>query len=220
MAGEVRIKFNEAEVIIRPLSPEQIGELIKKATIRRMDDEGLIHESLDAHEAARLIGQEAVRGWRGFVTKAGEDYPYSPAACDGLMTGWPEFAAFVSSSLARLAEAEAHKERELGEALISHMLTRLDNPYVSCASCADMLEHEGAEPPCTMKADGCPVSPLSSEGARVMQMYSEIVALRGLVEASAVLGAHRAGPSEIRLMALMAQRLSQETANKEKEHSV
>ena len=117
-APGVWMRFMDAEVLIRYVPMDRMQSILRQATeffqppqrgANMAEVGGQFDEKLDTLMAARLIGREAVCGWRGF-TLEGKDYPYSPEACDALTAGWGEFSAFVAEACADLMALEKARQ--------------------------------------------------------------------------------------------------------------
>jgi hypothetical protein len=112
---EVTVPFGEdASVLIRHVTREELLSIRKKATKTNWDRKHQREESFDPVEADVLLGRAAVRGWKG-ITMNDEDFPYTPENCDFLMRKWTEFARFVNDACVDLgglvkAEREAREK--------------------------------------------------------------------------------------------------------------
>jgi hypothetical protein len=117
---QVWVPFQDAEVLVRYVSLDGLRNIAKKATRITWDRRHRKVEELDPGESNRLLGREAVRGWKG-ITMEGEEYPYTPENCDFLMQRWAEFSRFVNDvcvDLQGLMDAE-REEKVKNSALTS-----------------------------------------------------------------------------------------------------
>jgi hypothetical protein len=95
---EVWVRFaDDAEVLIRYLSPEDLREIAKKATRISWDRKHRKVDEVDVMESNRLLGRTAVRNWKG-ITMEGKEFAYTPGNCDFLMQRWHEFSKFVGDA--------------------------------------------------------------------------------------------------------------------------
>ncbi len=115
----VWMPFQDAEVLVRYISAEEVEGILRRAKTMRWEKHRKV-ERLDLAEANRLLGRAAVRGWRG-ITMDGAEYPYSEEHCDFLMRRWLDFAEFVSTACTDLQAlvAEEQKRRSKNSGLTS-----------------------------------------------------------------------------------------------------
>ncbi|MDA8324971.1 MAG: hypothetical protein M0033_02005 [Nitrospiraceae bacterium] len=109
---EVWVPFEDARVLIRYVSREELQGIRKRATVASWNRQHQREEQFDGMKADILLGRAAVRDWKGF-TMEGVDYPYSPENCDELMRGFTAFARFVNDvcvDLQALQEEEAKQK--------------------------------------------------------------------------------------------------------------
>jgi hypothetical protein len=108
---QVWVFFEDAEVLVRYVSLEELREISKKSTKVSWDRRSRKTEEPDSMEANRLLGRAAVRGWKG-ITMEGEEYPYNEENCDFLMTRWTEFIKFVNDVCVDLQALVEHEKEE------------------------------------------------------------------------------------------------------------
>lgn len=115
---QVWMQFQDAEVLIRYLTADELLDISKKAT-KLVWRENRKVEERDIKELNKLLGRATVRGWKG-ITMNGEEYPYSLENCDFLMTKYFEFVEFVSEACMSLQSlAQAEKERKTKNSLLT-----------------------------------------------------------------------------------------------------
>jgi phage pi2 protein 07 len=108
---QVWVLFEDAEVLVRYVSLEELREISKKSTKVSWDRRSRKTEETDSMEANRLLGRAAVRGWKD-ITMGGEEYPYNEENCDFLMTRWTEFIKFVNDVCVDLQALVEHEKEE------------------------------------------------------------------------------------------------------------
>ena len=87
-----------AEILIAPLSPAKKYQFESECRVLERDAQGnVVSARRDVPKYQQLVGRECVKGWRGMerpdgargpglVTAGGAALPYSPEACDAVMT--------------------------------------------------------------------------------------------------------------------------------------
>lgn len=74
---------------------------------------------------------------------------------------------------------------------------------MSCESCRDMQEVDGAIPDCEAEGKSCLIPPLSDEGRRVMEIHSILRSLGDLVDAGTILQMYEAQKEDIEYLAIV-----------------
>lgn len=99
---EVWMRFQDAEVLVRYVSADEIRDINNKATRRSWDGKHQPVSALDTALVHKMLGRASVRGWCG-ITLEGAEFPYTPENCDFLMERWTEFIQFVQWACSDLA---------------------------------------------------------------------------------------------------------------------
>lgn len=107
---EVWVKFgDDAEVLVRYISREELKNIIKKAR-KVLYDRHQKTEEYDDTKGDILLGIAAVKDWKGFTMK-GEMFPCTPENIEFLMRKWNAFAKFVNDTCTDL-ELLIQQEKE------------------------------------------------------------------------------------------------------------
>jgi len=104
---------DQAFVTLRYVPIEKARELYNKATKLGFDSARQPTSKTDEDKFARLWGEWAVVGWRGFEVD-GQEYAFTPEHRDDLMTKHRKFKAFVmqaADDIQALTAAEREKVR-------------------------------------------------------------------------------------------------------------
>ncbi len=100
-----------AFVTLRFVSREELREIYKLATKVTLDENEKETRRYDGIEGDVLLGNAAVRGWRGFLVD-GQELPYSKENCELLMRNSAEFAQFVNATCSTLMKMQVRKREE------------------------------------------------------------------------------------------------------------
>ena len=102
-----------AEVELRHIPPDELEQIRKKATVRKIVPTGKGYmEVRDAALENELLGEAGVRNWRGFVDPDDKEFPFTPENCALLMRKYGEFAMFVGLTCLDIAQLMRHHKEE------------------------------------------------------------------------------------------------------------